>query len=72
MPCSFEKLGDQFMNNMHTPTLPAVVLASLALSLNGCVVVGGIFKAGVWVGVLAVALVIGLIFGALRMMGGSR
>jgi len=38
-----------------------VVLSTLALTLGGCRVVGGIFKAGVWVGVLAVFLVIGLI-----------
>jgi hypothetical protein len=35
--------------------LIAVLLAS------GCEVVGGIFKAGVWVGVLMVAVVVGLI-----------
>jgi hypothetical protein len=49
----------------------SLVLASLALSLSDCRIVGGIFKAGVWVGVIAVALVIGLIFGLVRMLGGS-
>ena len=33
----------------------------LTLSLPGCTVVGGIFKAGVWVGVLAVVFVVGII-----------
>jgi hypothetical protein len=28
---------------------------------SGCTVVGGIFKAGVWVGVIAVLLIVGLI-----------
>jgi hypothetical protein len=32
-----------------------------ALQLSGCAVVKGIFKAGVWVGVLSVIAVIGLI-----------
>lgn len=37
------------------------LLAILAVSLSSCEVVGGIFKAGVWVGILAVAAVAGLI-----------
>ncbi|HEX9442958.1 MAG TPA: hypothetical protein VGA73_02510 [Candidatus Binatia bacterium] len=32
-----------------------------ALNLSGCQIVGDIFKAGVWVGVLLVVLVIGVI-----------
>ena len=40
--------------------IPFILLA-LMLSLTGCEVIGGIFKAGVWVGLLAAALVIGLI-----------
>ena len=32
-----------------------------ALLSSGCELVGGIFKAGVWVGVLMVAVVVGLI-----------
>lgn len=31
-------------------------------TVSGCQAIGDIFKAGVWVGVLLVALVIGLIF----------
>ena len=38
-----------------------LLLAMLTLSLPGCAVVGGIFKAGVWVGVLAVVFVVGII-----------
>jgi hypothetical protein len=38
-----------------------VLLAMLAIFLPGCAVVGGIFKAGVWVGVLAVVLIVGII-----------
>jgi hypothetical protein len=32
-----------------------------AMLMSGCTIVGGIFKAGVWVGVLLVLLVIGFI-----------
>ena len=34
----------------------------MAISLSSCEVVEGIFKAGVWVGVIAVVVVIALIF----------
>ena len=37
------------------------LLVMLALSLAGCEVIGGIFKAGVWVGALAVIAVVVLI-----------
>ncbi len=35
--------------------------ASSAFMLPGCAVVGGIFKAGVWVGVLGVVFIVGII-----------
>jgi hypothetical protein len=38
-----------------------VSLLTLILLLSGCEVVGGIFKAGVWVGVLAVVAIVGVI-----------
>ena len=38
-----------------------LVLLSASFLTPGCAVVGGIFKAGVWVGVLAVVVVVGLI-----------
>jgi len=37
------------------------MLALLAITLSSCEVIGGIFKAGVWTGVLLVAVVIGFI-----------
>ncbi len=40
-------------------SLSLLLLLSL---LSGCEVVGGIFKAGVWVGIFAVAIVLGVIF----------
>lgn len=36
-------------------------LMMLAISLSSCEVIGGIFKAGVWTGVIIVALIIGVI-----------
>jgi hypothetical protein len=37
------------------------LLASLAIAEAGCAAVGGIFKAGVWVGVLAVVFIVVII-----------
>lgn len=34
------------------------LLSSLALAGGGCAAIGGIFKAGVWVGVLAVVFIV--------------
>ena len=39
------------------------------LALQGCAVVGGIFKAGVWVGVLGVVLVVVIIVAIFRRSG---
>lgn len=53
---------------------PQAALATLmlaCLNLAGCAAVKGIFKAGVWVGVIGVALVIGLIFAIGRMFSRS-
>jgi hypothetical protein len=44
---------------MRLINILAVVIA--ALSLAGCEVIGGIFKAGMWVGVLGVVAVVVLI-----------
>lgn len=38
-----------------------LLLAAIAMTLTSCEVIGGIFKAGVWTGLLLVALVVGLI-----------
>lgn len=37
------------------------VLLPLLLTLPGCEIIGGIFRAGVWVGIILVLLVVGLI-----------
>ncbi len=38
----------------------------LAIMISGCAVAGGIFKAGVWVGVILVLVVLGVLFAVLR------
>jgi hypothetical protein len=38
-----------------------LLLVLVAITLPGCAVVGGIFKAGAWVGALAVILVIAIV-----------
>lgn len=38
-----------------------MLLIAVVFLLNSCSVVEGIFKAGVWVGIMAVAVIIGLI-----------
>ena len=38
-----------------------LLLILVAIALPGCAVVGGIFKAGAWVGALAVIAVIGIV-----------
>jgi hypothetical protein len=50
-------LNDKHMKKM----LALLFLVLLMFLLDGCEVIGGIFKAGVWVGVLLVLVVIGVI-----------
>lgn len=49
----------------------AILLAALvfAFTLSSCAAIGGIFKAGVWVGVIVVVVVVALI---LWLVGRSR
>lgn len=41
--------------------LRVVLIALLAMSMAACEVIGGIFKAGIWVGAIAVVLVVVLV-----------
>ena len=41
--------------------LLSFMLVFLVPTLSGCEIIGGIFKAGVWVGVLIVAVIVGLV-----------
>ncbi len=38
------------------------VAITLILNISGCTLIGDIFKAGVWVGIILVVAVVGLIF----------
>jgi hypothetical protein len=46
---------------MKQYSLFGLLALATAMTLSSCEVVGGIFKAGVWVGILLVVLVVGLI-----------
>ena len=46
--------------NRSSLALTALLLSTL-VSLSSCAAIGGIFKAGIWVGVIGVALVVFLI-----------
>jgi hypothetical protein len=43
-----------------------LTLCALALASSGCAAIGGIFKAGVWVGVVIVVIVGGVIIWAIK------
>jgi hypothetical protein len=50
-----------------------VPLLVLLMSLSSCEVIGGIFKAGVWSGVILVVVIVGLVlFLISRLFGGGR
>lgn len=55
---------------VNRPVLSTIALLTLlALTATGCEVVGGIFKAGIWVGALTVIVVlvlIGVVFAKMR------
>lgn len=56
---------------MKKLNISLILLAMIALS--GCSVINGIFKAGVFVGVLAVVVVVGIIIWIFSMfMGGGK
>lgn len=55
-------------SSSRTLIWPALMLWSLLFTMSGCRVVKGIFEAGVWVGVIAVALVLGLVGGAIALL----
>ena len=48
------------MHSSTTKWINALLFVAL-LCFQACAVVGGIFKAGVWVGVLAVVIVVGIV-----------
>jgi predicted small secreted protein len=49
-----------------------VLLTLITLSLTSCEVIGGIFKAGVWSGIIIVVVVVALLLWLLAKMFGGR
>jgi hypothetical protein len=47
------------------------VLSILASTLTGCAAIGDIFKGGIWVGAIAVFLVVALVWWLVTKMGGG-
>jgi cytosine/uracil/thiamine/allantoin permease len=52
--------------------LLTLFLLLMMTALSGCSVIGDIFKAGVWVGVLAVVVVVGLIIYFISRASGKK
>ena len=50
----------------------SLLFVIVSISLTSCELVGDIFKAGVWVGILAVAAVIGLIIFLISKLSGKK
>jgi hypothetical protein len=51
-------------------TLATLFLATI--SMTGCEAIATIFEAGVWVGIIIVVIILAVIFGVMRMIGGGR
>ena len=51
--------------------LLTLLLILTAIFINSCAIVGGIFKAGVWVGMLIIVFVIGVIIWLVTRSGKS-
>jgi hypothetical protein len=49
-------------------TLQLTFLGALSLSMAGCELVGGIFRIGVWAGVIMVVLVVLAIWAVVRLL----
>ena len=53
--------------------LNTLIILLLTFTLTSCELIGNIFKAGMWTGVIAVVVVIGLVIWLIsRLFGGSR
>ena len=50
-----------FLMTRSTNLLRVMVLVVLAMTTAGCEVIGNIFQAGMWVGVIMVVLILGIV-----------
>jgi len=60
------------MTIMKNTLYPSLLFVMISISLASCELAGDIFKAGVWVGILAVAVVIGLIIFLISKLSGKK
>jgi hypothetical protein len=58
--------------NIMKNSLYVLLFVLISVSLTSCELIGDIFKAGVWVGILAVAAVIGLIIFLISKLSGKK
>lgn len=49
-----------------------IIFSAIVFSLSGCEVIGGIFKAGVWTGVIIVVAIIALVIFIISRMAGKK
>ena len=59
------RYGDRF----QAPLPLIALLLTLTTTATGCAAVGGIFRAGLWVGLILALLVVALVFFVLRTIG---
>ncbi|TJZ61896.1 hypothetical protein FAZ15_05095 [Sphingobacterium olei] len=52
--------------------IPISLVASVSTLLTGCSIIEGIFKAGVWTGIIVVVLVVALIVWLIAKITGGR
>jgi uncharacterized membrane protein YcjF (UPF0283 family) len=57
--------------NFITPAFLFITIFSLMTTLPGCGLIENIFKAGMWVGIIGVVVVIGIILLIVRSFGGK-
>ncbi|MEP6926355.1 MAG: hypothetical protein ABI834_01910, partial [Ginsengibacter sp.] len=55
------KIKSIIMNKINLRTV-VFFMFIIAVSFSSCAAIGGIFKAGVWVGIIAVVVVVAVIF----------
>jgi|GEM_PF-823986 len=58
---------------LRTVNLGILTMAVALLGTSGCRVVGGIFKAGIWTGLIGIGLLLAVVFGLTRLFSrGAR
>lgn len=66
-------LGIKKINIIMKRAFPLAIIAFLCSTLSSCELIGGIFKAGVWSGVIIVVVVVALLIWILaKVFGGGK